>query len=151
MDYRTPGFPSFTISQSLFKPMSIELDAEWCHPTILPSVIPFSSCTLSFVEPKSFPMSQPFASGGQSTGALASPSSEYSGLISFRIDWFDLLAVQGTLKSLLNLHSSKASVLWCLAFFMIQLSASYMTTGIITTLTIQSCWQSNVSAFYYAV
>ena len=58
-----------------------------------------------------------------------SPSNEYSGLISFRIEWFDLLAVQGTLKSLLQLHSSKASILWHLAFFIVQLSHPYMTTG----------------------
>ena len=58
-----------------------------------------------------------------------SPSNEHSGLISFRIDWFDLLAVQGTLKSLLQHHSSKASILWHLAFFMVQLSNPYMTTG----------------------
>ena len=57
------------------------------------------------------------------------PSNEYSGLISFRIDWFDLLAVQGTLKSLLRQHNSKASVLQCSAFFMVQLSYPYMTTG----------------------
>ena len=57
-----------------------------------------------------------------------SPSNEYSGLISFRIDWFDLLAVQGTLKSLLQHHSSKASILWCSAFFMVHLSHPYMTT-----------------------
>ena len=57
-----------------------------------------------------------------------SPSNEYSGMISFRIDWFDLLAVQGTLKSLLQHHSSKASVLWCSAFFIDQLSHPYMTT-----------------------
>ena len=63
-----------------------------------------------------------------------SPSNEYSGLISFRIDWFDLLAVQGTLKSLLQQCSSKASILWCSAFFMIQLSHPYMTTGKITAL-----------------
>ena len=64
-----------------------------------------------------------------------SPSSEYSGLVSFRIDRFDLLAVQGTLKSLLQHHSSKASTLWCSAFFMVQLSYPYMTTGKTTTLT----------------
>ena len=64
------------------------------------------------------------------------PSNEYSGLISFRIDWFDLLAVQGTLKSLLQYHRSKASILQCSAFFMVQLSHPYMTTGKITTLTI---------------
>ena len=58
-----------------------------------------------------------------------SPSNEYSGLISFRMDWLDLLAVQGTLKSLLQHHSSKASILWCTAFFIVQLSHPYMTTG----------------------
>ena len=65
-----------------------------------------------------------------------SPSSEYSGLISFRIDWFHLLSVQGTLKSFLQHHSSEASVLQCSAFFMVQLSNLYMTTGKIVTLTI---------------
>ena len=64
-----------------------------------------------------------------------SPSSEYSGLISFRTDWFDLLAVQGTFKSLLQYHSSKASILWCLAFFIVQLSHLYMTTGKTIALT----------------
>ena len=67
-----------------------------------------------------------------------SPSSEYSGLISFRTDWFDLLAVQGTLKSLLQHHSSKASILWCSAFFMVQLLGPYMTTGKTIALTIQN-------------
>ena len=64
-----------------------------------------------------------------------SPSDEYSGLISFRIDWFDLLAVEGTLKSLLQHHSSKASILWCSAFFMVQLSHPYVTTGKTIALT----------------
>ena len=64
-----------------------------------------------------------------------SPSNEYSGLISFRIDWLDLLAVQGTLKSLLQHHSSKASILQCLVFFMVQLSHPYMTTGKTIALT----------------
>ena len=64
-----------------------------------------------------------------------SPSNEYSGLISFRIDWFDLLAVQGILKSLLQHHSSKASVLQCSAFFMVRLSHPYMTTGVTSVLT----------------
>ena len=64
-----------------------------------------------------------------------SPFNEHSGLISFRIDWFDLLAVQGTLKSLLQHHSSKASILWCSAFFMVQLSHPYMTTGKTIALT----------------
>ena len=64
-----------------------------------------------------------------------SPSDEYPGLISFRIDWFDLLAVQGTLKSLFQQHSSKASILQCQTFFMVQLSHPYMTTGKTTVLT----------------
>ncbi|CAN0470004.1 unnamed protein product [Rangifer tarandus platyrhynchus] len=64
-----------------------------------------------------------------------SPSNEYSGLISFRMDWLDLLAVQGTLKSLFQHHSSKASILWCSAFFIVQLSHPYMTTGKTIALT----------------
>ena len=67
-----------------------------------------------------------------------SPSNEYSGLISFRIDWLDLLAVQGTLKSLLQHHSSKASILWHSAFFIVQLSHSYMVTGKTVALTRQT-------------
>ena len=87
-----------------------------------------------------FPMTWLFMSGGQSIGSSfsMSPSNEYSGLISFRIDWFDLLAVQGTLKSLLQHHSSKASILWHLAFFTVQLSHPYMTTGKTIALTIQT-------------
>ena len=64
-----------------------------------------------------------------------SPSNEYSGLISFRVDWLDLLAVQGTLKSLLQHHSSKASILWCSVFFMVQVSHPHMTTGKTIALT----------------
>ena len=82
-------------------------------------------------------MSQLFASGGQTIGSFSfniSPSNEYSGLISFRMDWFDLLAVHGTLKSLLQHHSSKASILWHSAFFIVQLSHPYMTTGKTTAL-----------------
>ena len=82
-------------------------------------------------------MSQLFVSGGQSIGASA-PSSEYSGLISFRINWFDILAVQGTLKSLLQHHSSKASILRHSAFFMVQLSHPYMTTGKTIAFTTQT-------------
>ena len=75
---------------------------------------------------------------GEGQGGLVccSPSNEYSGLISFRIDWFGLLAVQGTLKSLLQHHSSKASILWRSAFLMIQLSHPYMTTGKTMALTV---------------
>ena len=76
---------------------------QWCHPTISSSVVPFSSCLQSFPKPESFPMSQPFVSGGPSIGASASasvlPMTDYSGLISCRIDWFTLRAVQGTLES----------------------------------------------------
>ena len=71
-------------------------------------------------------MSQFFASRGQRFSFKISPSNEYSGLISFRTYWFDLLAVQGTLKSLLQHHSSKTSILWCSDFFMVQLSHPYM-------------------------
>ena len=76
-------------------------------------------------------MSHFFASGGQSIGVLAlvSPSKRYSGLISFRMDWLDLLAVQGTLMSLLQNHNSKASILWCSDFFIVQFSHPYVTTG----------------------
>ena len=83
-------------------------------------------------------MSQLFASGGQSIGVSAStcPSNEYSRLTSFRIDWFDFLAAQGTLKSLLQHHSSKASILPHSAFFIVQLSHPYMTTGKTIALTL---------------
>ena len=83
-------------------------------------------------------MNQFFASGGQTIGVSASansPSKEYSGLMSFRMDWLDLLADQGTLKSHPQHHNSKASILWCSAFFIIQLSHPYMTTGKIIALT----------------
>ena len=99
--------------------------SQWCHPTIS-SVVPFSSCLQSFPASGSFPMSQFFASGWSFNFSIR-PSSEYSGLISFRMDWFDLLVVQGTLKSLLQHHSSKASILWCSAFFTVQVSHLYMT------------------------
>ena len=82
-----------------------------------------------------FPLGDHF---GWSFNTSISPSNEYSGLISFRIDWFDLLAIQETLKSLLQHHSSKASILWHSAFFMVQLSHLYMTTGKTTALTIQT-------------
>ena len=103
----------------------------WCHPTISSSVIPFSHLQ-SFPASGSFPWSQFFASGGQSIGVSSfnmSPSNEHPGLISFRMDWLDLIAVQGTLKSLLQHHSSKASILKCSAFFILQLSHPYRTTG----------------------
>ena len=97
----------------------------WCHPNISCSVAPFSSWLQSFPASVSFPMSGFFTSDGQSIGSFSfsiSPSNEYSELISFRIDWLDFLAVQGTLKSLLQHQRSKASILWCSAFFIVQLS-----------------------------
>ena len=115
MDHSTPGLPS---SSPRVHPNSCPL-SRWCHPTISSSVIPFSSCPQSFPVSGSFPMSQLYASGGQSIFSFnISPSNEYSGLISFRMDWLDLHAVQGTLKSLLQHHSSKASILWNSAFFL---------------------------------
>ena len=105
--------------------------SRWCHPTISSSVVAFSSCLQSFPASGSFPVSRLFASSGQSIywSFSVSPSNEYSGLISFRINWFDLLAVQRTLNSLLQHHSLKASILWCSALFMAQLSHPYVTTG----------------------
>ena len=94
--------------------------SQWCYPTISPSVIPFSFCLQSFPASGSFPKYWSFCFS-------LSPSNEYLGLISFIIDWFDLLAIQETLKSLLQHYSSEASVLQCSAFFI--LSYLYMTTG----------------------
>ena len=104
---------------------------QWCHPTISSSVVPFS-CLQSFPAAGPFPMSQCFGSGGQSIGVFSfsiNPSNEYSGMISLRIDWLGILAVQGTLKSLLQIQRSKASILQHSAFFIVQLSHPYMTTG----------------------
>ena len=101
-----------------------------CHPLLLlPSVFPnirvlFNKSALHIIWPKYWSFSFSISS-----------SNEYSGLISFRIDWFDLLAVQGTLKSLLQHHNLKASILWCSAFLIVQLSHSYMTTGKTIALT----------------
>ena len=128
--------------------------SQWYHPTISFSVVPFSSHPQSFAVSGSFQMSQLFAWGGQSTEVSASaiiPSKEIPGLITFRMDWLDLLAVQGTLKSLLQHHSSKASILRHSAFFTVQLSHPYMTTGKTTAWLDGPCWQSNVSAFQYAI
>ena len=126
---------SFTISWSLLKLMFPESVMPsnhliLCHPllllpSILPSIRVFSNelaLLISWLNYWRFSFS-------------LSPSNEYSGLISFKIDWFDFLAVQGTLKSLLQHHSSKASILWCSALFMVQLSHPYMTTGKTIALT----------------
>ena len=112
--------------------------SQWCHPTISSSVILFSSHLQSFPASGSFPMSQ-FSSHQVakywSFSFSISPSNEHSGLISFRMDRLDLLAVQGTLGSLLQHHSSKASIFWHFAFFIVQISHPYMTTGKTTALT----------------
>ena len=124
--------------------------SRWCHPTISSSVIPFSSCLQSFPAWGSFPMSQFFASGGQSIGASALAS-----VLPMNIqDWFPLgltgltsLQSKG-LKSLLQHHSSKASILQCSAFFMVQLSHLYMTTGKTTALTIWTFVSKVMSLFF---
>ena len=112
--------------------------SQWCHPTILSSVIPFSSHLQPFPASGSLPLSQLFESGSQSNGVSASASvlPMNTGLISFRMDWLDLLAVQWTLESLLQHHSSKASFLQRSAFFTVQLSHPYMTTGKTIALTL---------------
>ena len=109
---------------------------QWCHPTIS-SVVPFSSSYSSTV-PASGSHELTLRIGWTKYWSFSfsiSPSNEYSGLISFRMGWLDLLAVQGTLKSLLQHHSSEASILWCLAFCMVQLSYPYITTGKTIALT----------------
>ena len=112
--------------------------SSWCHPTISSSV----THPLLFL-PSIFPSIRVFSNESalrirwpKYWSFSFSPSDEYSGLISFRIDWFDLLAVQGTLKNLLQHHSSKTSILQCSAFFRIQFSHLYMTTGKTIALTI---------------
>ena len=137
---------SFIITQSLLKIVSTKSvmpsnHSILCCPLLLPSVFPslrvFSKeSVLQIRWPKYWSFS-----------FSISPSNEYSGLISFRMDWLDLLAVQGTLKSLLQHHSLKASTLDCSAFFVVHLSHPYMTTGKTIALTIQTFVQSNVSAF----
>ena len=108
--------------------------SQWSHPTVSSSVIPFSSCLQSFPESRSFPVLHIRWPKYWSFSFSISPFNEYLGLTSFRMDWLDLPAVQETLQSL-QYHSSKASVLWCLSFFIVQLSHPYMTTGKTIALT----------------
>ena len=132
--YARPPFPSPTL-EVYSNPCPLSW---WCHPTFLSSVIPFSSCLQSFPATGSFPMSQFSISGGQSIVVFSfsiSPFNEYSRLISFRMDWLDRLSVQGTLRSLLQHHSSKATILQCSALYMVQLSHPCMTTGKTTAFT----------------
>ena len=121
--------PSITSSQSLLKLMSIKSVMHsnhliLCHPLLLPPSI-FPSIRVFSKESVLCIQWSEYWSFSFST----SPSNEYSGLISFRMDWLDLLAVQGTLKSLLQYHSSKTSILWCSASFTVQLLHPYMTAG----------------------
>ena len=123
---RTPGIYSNSC------PLS-----RWCHPTISSSVVP-SLPTFNLSQHQG--LFKWVTSSHQVAKVLEfnfniSPSNEHSGLISFRMDWLDFLAVQGILKSLLQHHSSKASILWCSAFFIVQLSHPYMTTGKTIALT----------------
>jgi len=147
MDCSTPVSLSFTISWSLLKLMSIELVMPFNHlvlccplllfPSIFPSIRGFSKeLALHIRWPKHWNFS-----------FSISPSNEYSGLISFRIDWFDLLAVQETLKSLPQHHGSKASILQCSAIFMVWLSHPYMTIGKAIALTIWTFVRKVMSAF----
>ena len=134
MDWSTSGF-CITNSQSLLKLMSIQSLVPsnhliLCHPLLLlPSIFPsrrvFSKKSVILIRwPKYWNFS-----------FSISPSNDYSGLISFRIDWLDILAVQETLKNFLQHHSSKASILWCSTFFIVQISHPYITTGKTIALT----------------
>ena len=141
------AFLSITNSQSPPKLMSIELLMPSNHlilshpllllPSIFPSIRVFSNESALHIRwPKYWSFS-----------FNISPSNEHPGLISFRMDWLDFLAVQGTLKSLLQHHSSKAPILRCSAFFIVQLSHPYMTTGKTIALTRWTFVESNISAF----
>ena len=113
--------------------------SRWCHTAISSSVVPFSSCSQSLPASESFPMIQLCMRRPKywSFSFSISASKEHPGLI-FRMDWLDLLALQGTLKSLLQHHSSKASILRHSAFFIVQLSHPHMTTGKTIALTRQT-------------
>ena len=139
---------SITNYWSLLKLMSIKLAMPsyhliLCHPLLLPSIFPsirvFSN---ELVLPIRCPKYWSFIFS-------ISPSNEYSGLISFKIDWLDLLAVQGTLKSLLQHQSSKASILWRSAFFMVQFSHPYTTTGKKTTALITQTFVGKVISLLF--
>ena len=137
MNHSTPGLP---VHHHLPEFTQTHPSSPWCHPTISSSVIPFSFCPQSLPASGSFPMSQLCMRWTKywSFSFSISPSNEHPGLISFRVDWLDLLAVQGTLKSLLQHHSTKVSILQCSAFFTVQLSHPYMTTGKTIGLTRQT-------------
>ena len=136
LQYTRPSCPSPTLgAYSNSWPLT-----RWCHPTISSSVIPFPPTSI-------FPNIRVFSNESVlhirwpkywSFSCSISPSNEHSGLISFRMEWLDLLAIQGILKSLLQHHSSKVSILWHSAFFTVQLSHPYMTPGKTVALTRQT-------------
>ena len=142
------AYLSITNSKSLLKLMTIELVMPsnhliLCHPLLLPPSI-FPSIRV-FSNESVLPIRWP---KDWSFSFSISPSNEYSGLVSFSTDWFDLLVVQGTLKSLLQQHRSKASILWHSAFFMVQLSHPYMTTGKTIALTRWTFVKKVISLFF---
>ena len=146
MDCSTPGFPVLHCLPSLLRFMSIESVMPsnhliLCHPLLLLPLVPPSIRV--FYNESALPIRWPKY---WSFSFSISPSNEHPGLISFRMDWLDLLAVQGTLNSLLQHHSSKASILQCSAFFIVQLSHPYMTTGKTIALT-RWTFVGKVSAF----
>ena len=123
--------------------------SRWCHPTILSSVVPLSSCLQSCPASESCLNESVLHIRWPKYWSFSiSPSNEYSGLISFRIDWFDLLAVQGTLKSLLQHHSTNAFILQHSAFFIVQLSHPYITTGKTIALTRQTFVSKGMSPLF---
>ena len=149
MDYSTTGLPAPHYLLKFVKFMSIASVMPsshlilWCPLLLLPLIFPSTRDLSNELAVRiRWPKNWSFSFSN-------SPSNEYSKLISLTIDWFDLPALQGTFRSLLH-HSLKASILWCFAFFMVQLSQPYMTTGKTTALTIQGR-QSNVSAFQHTV
>ena len=125
----------------------------WCHPAISSWVIPFSSCPQSLQHQSLFNESTFLmrCPNYWSFSFSIIPSKEILGLISFRTDWLDLLVVQGNFKSLLQHHSSKASILRCSAFFTVQLSRPYMTTGKAIALTRRTLVDKVMSAFEYTI
>ena len=145
MDYSMPGYPSFTISRF----MSIESVILFnhlilCHlllllPSVFPSIRVFSSESILHIRGSKY----------WSFSKSISLSGEYSGLISFRVDWFDLLAVKETLKSFLQHYNSKTTILWCSAFFMVRFSYPYMTTGKTIALTIWTFVGKVMSLLFY--
>ena len=146
-----PDFPVLTNFRSMLKLMSIESVMPSNHlilcrplllpPSIFPSIRVFSNESVLPIRWSKY----------WSFSFSISPSNEYSELISFRVDWLDLLAVQGTLKSLLQNHSSKASILLCSAFFIVQLSHPYMTTGETIALTRQTFVGKVMSLLIYCL